>query len=108
MSNSNDVRLIGNAGGSLEIRTLDSGVKVGGFSIAVNNNFTDSKGQPVSNVNWFRVVLYGKVLEALEGKIEKGKRLSLVGELRQREYLNQSQQKISVVEIVASVIYVFQ
>lgn len=108
MSNVNQVQLIGNVGNSIESRTLESGVKIGSFSIAVNDNFTDKQGQPQSRTNWFRVMLYGKVLEAVENQVKKGSRVMVIGELRQREYLDKEQRKVSTIEVTASVIYVFE
>lgn len=107
MSNVNSVQLIGNVGNSIEVKTLESGARIGNFSIAVNDNFTDAKGQPQSRVNWFRVMLYGKVLDAVENQVKKGCRTIVFGELRQREYLDKDQKKVSTVEVTASTIYVF-
>lgn len=108
MSNVNQVQLIGNVGGSIEIKTLDSGSRIGNFSLAVTNNFTTSQGQPQSETYWFRVMLYGKVLEAVETMISKGSRVMVIGELRQREYLNKDQIKVSTVEVSASIVYKFE
>lgn len=107
MSNSNQVQLIGNAGGKPEIRTFETGSRIGTFSIAVNDYFTDSKGQPQQRTNWFRVVLYGKILDAVENSFDKGSRIMVIGELRSREYLNSQQQKIQTVEVSCSTLHVF-
>lgn len=108
MSNVNQVQVIGNAGNAIEIKTLESGSRIGNFSIAVTNNFQTAKGEPQSETYWFRVVLYGKVLDAVEHMVKKGSRVMVIGELRQREYLNSEQRKVSTVEISASIVYTFE
>jgi single-strand DNA-binding protein len=108
MSNVNEVRLIGNVGNAIEVKTLESGSRIGNFSLAVTNNFSTAKGEPQSETYWFRVVLYGKVLEAVESMVKKGSRVMVIGELRQREYLNKDQIKVSTVEVSASIVYTFE
>jgi single-stranded DNA-binding protein len=52
-------------------------------------------------------VLYGKILDAVENSFDKGSRIMVIGELRQREYLNSQQQKVQTVEVSCSTLHVF-
>lgn len=108
MSTVNEVRLIGNVGHDIEVNVSEKGGKAGVFSIAVNDYFTDSKGESITRVNWFRACVYGKVLEAVEPKINKGVRVMILGELKTREYTNREGQKVQLTEVVCSQLYVLQ
>lgn len=106
MSNVNDVRLIGNVGHDINVNMSQNGGKAGVFSIAVNDYYTDAKGETVNRTNWFRCCVYGKVLEAVENSVRQGDKVLIIGELRAREYVNKEGVKVQQVEITCSHVYI--
>ncbi len=95
----NKVQLIGNLGGSPEIKTLDSGKKMARFSIATNENYRNAKGEKVVETQWHNLVAWGKVAEIVEKYLSKGKEVVIEGKLITRSYNDKQGAKKSVTEI---------
>ncbi len=76
------VVIVGNLGGDPEKRYLDSGTAVVNFSVATNRRWTDGKGQPQEETTWFRVTVWGKMAEACDRFLRKGRQVLVEGRLR--------------------------
>ena len=79
--------IIGNLGGDIDTRYLESGKLVVSFSIAAAGR----KRGDVTPTTWFRVSAFGEIAERLltmaeAGYIGKGKQLYVEGMLEAREY----------------------
>ncbi len=75
------ITIAGNVGKDGEVRSTNSGDKVLGFSVAVEERGRDGK-QTV----WFDVSLWGKRGEAIAQYVTKGSKIAVSGELTTREY----------------------
>jgi single-strand DNA-binding protein len=75
------ITLFGNVGKQPEPRTTQSGQKVCGFSLAVNDGFGDNK-----RTLWFDCSVWGKRGEAIATNVNKGDRLCVTGDFSTREY----------------------
>ena len=75
------ITLFGNVGKTPEPRTTQSGQKVCGFSLAVNDGFGDNK-----RTLWFDCSVWGKRGEAIANNVKKGDKLCVTGDLSTREY----------------------
>ncbi len=75
------ITIAGNCGKDAELRATNSGDKVLGFSVAVEERGKDGK-QTV----WFDVSLWGKRGEAIAQYVTKGSKIAVSGELTTREY----------------------
>lgn len=64
--------IAGNVGKDAELRTTNSGEKVLGFPVAVNNGKDKA-------ATWYDCSIWGKRAEALAGHIRKGTSLALTG-----------------------------
>ena len=98
MPNFNRVIVAGHLGGDPE-------TKEGGpthFSIAVNDRWKDASGEKQERTNWFHVVAWNGLADSAR-KLHKGSAVLIEGSLRENTWTDQeSQQKRSRVEIVAS------
>ena len=85
MSDLNQVIIIGRCVSNMELKYIPSGTAVSNFSLAVNETYT-SNGQKVENCNFFDVVLFGKVADALKPYLLKGKQVAITGKLKQERW----------------------
>ncbi len=75
------VILVGNLGRDPEMRYTPSGQAVTNFSVAVNENFTNSNGEKVDRTIWVRVSTWGKTAENCNQYLKKGRRVLVEGRL---------------------------
>ena len=78
--------LIGNLGSDTELKTLPSGDSVLNISIAVGDEWTDSKGEKKDDTNWFRLAFFKKAAEVFAEHAFKGMRVYIEGSTRNRVY----------------------
>ena len=57
----NKVQLIGNLGGTPEIKNTETGKKLARFSVATNEVYRNAKGDKVTETQWHNLVAWGKV-----------------------------------------------
>ena len=84
----NKVILIGNLGADPEIRTLESGAKVGKFRIATNENYQDKSGQWQKVTEWHNIVAWRRLAERVERDLRKGLLVFIEGKLTHRKYVD--------------------
>ena len=100
MADINHVILVGRLTRDAELKYTNSGYAVGKFSVAINTR--RKRGDEwVEEANFFDVVVWGKVAEALNPYLVKGKQVGVEGQLRQNRW-EQDGQPRSKVEIVSS------
>ena len=99
----NKVQLIGHVGQEPEIKTIESGKKVAKFSLATNENYTNSKGEKVEQTEWHRLTAWGKTAEIIEKYVTKGKEIAIEGKLTHRSYDDKNGEKRYVTDVVVSV-----
>lgn len=75
------VILVGNLGRDPEMRYTPSGQAVTNFSVAVNDNYTNSSGEKVERTIWVRVSTWGKQAENCNQYLKKGKKVLVEGRL---------------------------
>ena len=94
----NSVNIIGTMTRDLELKYLPSGVAVGSFAIAVNQDYKDKQGQKVEKTSFFDVKVIGKQSEIISQYFSKGSRIGITGELEQETWQdNQGQNRSKVV-----------
>ena len=82
----NKTILIGNVGGTPEVRTLDSGTKVANFSLATNENYTKKDGTKIEQTEWHRLEVWGNLANVAETIIKKGDRICIEGKIRTEKW----------------------
>lgn len=98
----NKVTLIGHLGADPEIRTLDSGVMVGRFSLATNEGYKDKDGNWQDRTDWHNVVVWRDLAERAQRSLKKGSLAFVEGKVSYRKYTAQDGQEKYVTDIVAN------
>lgn len=101
MASMNRVVLLGNLTRDPELRSTPSGTSVANFGLAVNRRWTNRQGEKVDGVDYFNIVVWGKLAELCSDYIRKGSPVALEGRLQSRTWETEVGQKRSVVEVVA-------
>ena len=82
----NQVLLIGRSGRDPELRYLEDGTPVTGFSLAVNSYRRDQSGEQIEDTEWFNVSVWGRQAENINQYLTKGRKVFVEGRLSTREY----------------------
>jgi single-strand DNA-binding protein len=75
------VILVGNLGRDPEMRYTPNGSAVTNFSVAINDNYTNSQGERVERTIWVRVSTWGKQAETCNQYLKKGSKVLVEGRL---------------------------
>lgn len=102
MTIKNRVQLIGNLGAAPEVKNLDNGNKMARFTVATSDNYTNKKGEKVSETQWHNIVIWGKLAGIAEKFLEKGSQVVIDGKLTTRNYTDKEGVKKYFTEIVAN------
>ncbi|HHG84965.1 MAG TPA: single-stranded DNA-binding protein [Bacteroidetes bacterium] len=94
----NSVRLVGHLGRDAEVKTFDSG-KRAQVTLATNDIYTNKNGEKVTDVQWHRLVGWGKTAELMEKLFTKGKHIAVEGKLSYREFTGEDGVKRQITEI---------
>ncbi|MCC6384947.1 MAG: single-stranded DNA-binding protein [Bacteroidia bacterium] len=98
----NSVRLIGNIGQEPEVKEFEPGKKVARFSLATNEQYTNAKGEKVTETNWHSCVAWNKTAEIIENFLNKGSEIAVEGRLTSRSYTGKEGDKKYVTEVVVN------
>jgi len=74
--------IAGNLGRDPEMRYTPNGQAVTNFSVAVNDNYTNSQGEKVERTIWFRISTWGKQAEICNQYLKKGRKVLVEGRLQ--------------------------
>lgn len=94
----NSIVLIGRLTRDAEMKYTNSGTAISNFSLAVDKSY--KKGEQ-KEVNFFDIVLWGKVAESLNQYLTKGKQIAVQGELDQQRWQSSEGQNRSKIIINA-------
>ncbi len=102
MTMKNRVQLIGNLGAAPEVKEFDNGNKMARFTVATSDNYTNKKGEKVSETQWHNIVIWGKLAGIAEKYLQKGSQVVIDGKLTTRNYTDKEGAKKYFTEIVAN------
>jgi single-strand DNA-binding protein len=97
------VTLIGNATRDPELKFTGTGTAIATIGLAVSKRY-QKNNEWVEETSFFNVTAWGQLGENVAASVEKGSRLIVHGELKQRSYETNEGEKRSVVEVNASAI----
>ncbi|MGE4584064.1 MAG: single-stranded DNA-binding protein [Sphaerochaeta sp.] len=97
----NVVALVGRLTRESELRYSNGGMAICRFSIAVNRRKRTADNRWEDEANFFDCTMFGKSAESVNQYLEKGRQVSIVGELRQSRW-EQDGQSRSRVEIAVN------
>lgn len=99
----NRVILLGNLGGSPEVRQIPNGGMVANFTIATSENWNDRvTGQSMERTEWHRIVTFNRLAEISSQYLKKGSKVFVSGSLRTRKWIDHNGVERYTTEIVAS------
>ena len=104
MASVNKVVLLGYLGADPDMRQGASGTAIANISLATTRRFRNSEGQPVSETEWHRVVLFGRTAEIARDYLHKGSPAYIEGRLRTRKWTDQQGQDRYTTEIFGDVL----
>ncbi|MBV8135825.1 MAG: single-stranded DNA-binding protein [Deltaproteobacteria bacterium] len=84
----NKAMLIGHLGQDPEIRYTPMGLPVVNFSIATDEGYLDKEGKRQDRVEWYRVVVFGKVALTCNEFLKKGRQIFVEGRIRTLDFEN--------------------
>ncbi len=96
----NKVQLIGRLGDKIEVKTLESGRKLGKINLATNETYRNQQGEKVTETTWHNLVIWGKQVEILEKYTDKGSELAVEGKISNRDYTDKDGNERYITEIV--------
>lgn len=99
-SDLNAVTIIGRLVREAELKSLPSGSYVSKFSLAVNETQYVKDGENKEHVSFIECVLFGKGAEIFCKYAQKGKRIGVIGRLRQSRWENAEGKTVSRIEIM--------
>lgn len=95
----NRVILVGRLTKDPEFRTTPNGVDIANFTLAVNRNFTNAKGE--RDCDFINVVVFRKQAENVNNYLSKGRLAGVDGRIQSRSYENNEGKRVFVTEVVA-------
>lgn len=101
----NRCEIIGNLGKDAVVVRLQSGNTKVSLSVACSKKYTDRNGEQKEQTNWFNVVVWGKLAEAMERLApKKGSTVYVAGEMNFRNYTDQDGVARSIAELSAETV----
>lgn len=96
----NKVILVGNLGRDPEVHTASSGTIVTQLSLATTRRVKQTDGTYGDEVEWHRVVCFGKTAEIASDYLSKGRQIYVEGHLRTRKYADKQGVERWVTEVI--------
>ena len=98
----NKVQIIGNLGGTPDIRSTQNGCEIANFSIASSESWKDKQtGKRKSKSEWHRVVVFSPgLVSVVKNYIKKGSKLYIEGKLQTRKWTDNNGAEKYTTEIV--------
>lgn len=106
MNIKNHVQLVGRLSANPEVKILDNGSKLARFAVAINESFTNKKGEKVTNTQWHVITAWGSLANIAERILYKGTQVTIDGKLVNRTYVAKDGSKRTSTEIVANELFV--
>lgn len=103
MSDTNTCVLIGHVVRDVDVRYTQGGMAIGTFSLAVSRR-RKREGQFIEEASFFDIELLGKIAENMRQYLTQGKRIAVVGYLKQSRWKAQDGTNRSKVSIVGTTI----
>ena len=98
----NKVQLIGNLGNDPDCKYTRTGNCITRISVATTNVYKDKEGNRKEDVQWHRVVFFGKIAEIAGEYLRKGSSVYIEGSLKYDKFTGQDGVEKYTTDIVAS------
>jgi len=104
-SSFNKIFILGRLGRAPELRYSNSGNPVTRFSVATNERFKGTGGQPEEHTEWHRVVVFGIPAENCSKFLKQGSFVLVEGKLRTRKYQDKDNNERFSTEVIADMVH---
>lgn len=94
----NNITLVGRLTKNPELHTTNSGSSVCNFTLAVTDSYKNPDG--TESVSFIPCVAFNGVADKMAKYLTKGSRVGLTGRINQRFYINDANQKVTVIEVL--------
>jgi single-strand DNA-binding protein len=91
----NRVILIGNLGGTPELKELGNNKHVLNLSLATNEYYKDSSGERQSRTTWHRITAWDNAAKFLADKCQAGSKLMVEGKLENKQWEKDGEKRYS-------------
>jgi single-strand DNA-binding protein len=102
MNIKNHVQLIGRLGADPQVKTMENGTRFARFTLAINETYTNKKGEKVNTTQWHQVIAWGSLAVIAERILQKGTQVTVDGKLVNRTWTDKEGIKRTNTEIVAN------
>lgn len=102
----NNINLFGRLTKDPEIKTIGENKVVASFTLAVNRNYKNDKGE--IEADFINCTAWNKTAEILTLYVKKGHRLGVTGRLQVRSYDDEQGNKKWITDVVAEKIYLME
>jgi single-strand DNA-binding protein len=108
MKISNQVQLVGRLGAHPQVKTLENGIKMARFPLAVSETYTNKAGEKVTDVQWHSICAWNGLADIAERILHKGIMVTVSGRLQKRNYTGSEGEKRSNTEVIANELLITQ
>lgn len=98
----NKVQLIGRLGAKPEVKDFGNGKKLANINLAINESYRNAQGERITDTQWHRVSLWGKLAEIAALYADKGSEVIIQGKLLNKSYTDKEGNKRYTTEIQAT------
>lgn len=99
------ITLIGNLGGDVEMKYTPSGAPVANFNLAVNKSWTGQDGKRNEKSTWFRITVWREQAEICANYIKKGSKVMVIGEVEEaRPWTDKDGNARATIEVTAQTV----
>jgi single-strand DNA-binding protein len=97
--------IVGNLGGDPVMRYIPSGDAVTNFSVAVNARWMGADGRPGERVTWYKVTCWGKLAEAVNRYLVKGRKVMVTAKrIEAQAYLDKEGKPKAALKLTADAV----
>jgi single-strand DNA-binding protein len=95
----NQFTIIGNVTSDIEIKALQTGMKIANFSVAVSDG-KNKEGK--EKTNFFNCTAFDKTATVLENYVKKGHKLCVMGKMEHQTYINKDGKTQSAYKVIVN------
>ncbi len=102
MASLNKTLLIGRLGRDPELKYMQNGNAVCGFSIATSETWKDKSGEKQEKTEWHNVVMFGKLAEIAGEYLNKGSEVYIEGKIETKTWQDKEGNDRQTTQIIAN------
>lgn len=98
-----NLSIIGHLGGPVSVYYTANSTRIGSFSVAVSERkFNKETGEKEQKTDWFKVVLFGSMVDLAEKFLDKGSKVYVHGQFKINKWTDKQGVLQTTVEILAN------